>query len=138
MAFNVWEANGKLRYEDYEDSLNTLRFAKKLLDRKLLDIFSWSLTTPYPGSELFDVCTKYGLIDEGLADNWEELDSSSNFIIRLPDVDERMWLDLRNKGALLQARCILKSGNLSLSALSLYANRMNQIIKRFIKGHISG
>jgi radical SAM superfamily enzyme YgiQ (UPF0313 family) len=137
MAFNVWEEDGELRYENYEDSLNTLRFAKKLLDRKLLDFFSWSLTTPYPGSRLFDICTKYGLIDEGLIDSWEKLDSSSNFVIKLPDVDERMWLDLRNKGALLQAKCVLESGNLSLSALSLYVKRAKQIFRRFIKGHLS-
>ena len=47
MSFNVWEENGQLRYENYENSLTTLKFVKKLLNRKLLDLFSWSFTTPF-------------------------------------------------------------------------------------------
>jgi hypothetical protein len=60
--------------------------------------------TFYPGSELFDISLKHGLIDESLFSSWENLDSSSNFVLKLPDVSERQWLDLRNKGALMQAK----------------------------------
>lgn len=126
-----------LQYESYEDSLNTLKLVRQLLNRKLLDLFSWSLTTPYPGSELFDISQKYGLINDTLFENWEDLDSSANFVLKLPGVTEKHWLDLRNKGALMQAKNVLISGNLSLSAFSLYSKRATQIVKRYLKGHLS-
>ena len=40
MAFNVWEEDGKLCFEDKEDSMNTIRFAKRLLKEKKLNLIS--------------------------------------------------------------------------------------------------
>ena len=62
MYFNIWEKDGKLVCEDYEKSLNTFNYAKKLYKNKLIDYFGGSITTPFPGSELWDIAMRHDLI----------------------------------------------------------------------------
>jgi radical SAM superfamily enzyme YgiQ (UPF0313 family) len=50
MIYNVWEENGQLRFEDSQMSINTLKYAKNLIDNKLVDYVSWTAAAPYPGS----------------------------------------------------------------------------------------
>jgi len=48
--------------ETFEDSLKTIRFAKRLP----LDMAQFSICTPYPGSELFEALRKHGEIETGV------------------------------------------------------------------------
>jgi hypothetical protein len=55
MLYNVWEEDGQLCFENNQDCLNTLRFAKILAKKGLIDWISWSVATPYPGSQLSEL-----------------------------------------------------------------------------------
>jgi len=130
MAFNVWEKEGKLYSENKEDSLRTLEFAKKLLKERNISLFGWSMTTPYPGSKLYDIAVKHGLIKKEYIGHWEFFDSGANFVMKLPDVSEKDWLEVLNAGKKLQAKLLFTSGTFNFSALSLYFKKAFFLIKR--------
>jgi len=132
MAFNVWEEDGKLCYENKEDSLRTLDYIKKLLKEKKIDLFGWSMTTPYPGSELYNIAVRHNLIDKEYIGNWEYFDSGSNFLMKLPGVSEKDWLEVLNIGKRLQAIRLLLSGTFNISALPLYISKALSLIKNFL------
>lgn len=133
MAFNVWEEDGKLCFEDKEDSLRTLAYLKKLLKEKKLHLFGWSMTTPYPGSELYRLAVKYNLIDKEYVGKWEYFDSGSNFLMKLPGVEEKDWLAVLNAGKRLQAKRLILSGNFNFSALPLYISKGISLIKNYLR-----
>jgi hypothetical protein len=132
MAFNVWEEDGKLCFEDKEYSLRTLAYLKKLLKEKKLHLFGWSMTTPYPGSELYCLAVKYNLIDKEYVGKWEYFDSGSNFLMKLPGVKEKDWLEVLNAGKRLQAKRLLLSGNFNFSALPLYISKALSLVKNYL------
>ena len=103
MTFNVWEKNGQLRYENVDDSLNTLRYAKMMTKRKLLDHLSWTITTPFPASPLWNTCMKFDLIPEEKMGKWELWDTNWNLVMDLPGVSEKDWIKIRYEGLRLQA-----------------------------------
>lgn len=72
MYFNIWEKDGELCLEDYEKSLNTMEYAKKLYKKGLIDYFGGSICTPVPGSELWDIAEKYNLIKTEYKGNWDK------------------------------------------------------------------
>lgn len=88
MLFNVWEEHGELRFEDIEMSRNTVRCAERLFDEGLLDYMGWSVATPYPGSELYWIAVRHGLIRPELVREWDDWNQSAFFVMKLPDVDE--------------------------------------------------
>ncbi len=133
MAFNVWPEDGRFAYEDKDDSLNTLNYIKKLLKEKKLDLFGWSMTTPYPGSKLYDLAIECDLIDESYIGNWENFDSGENFLLNLPDVNKKDWFYVINAGKKLQAKRLLASGTFSLSALPLYIKKGCSLVSRMIR-----
>jgi hypothetical protein len=93
---------------------------------------SWSLTTPYPGSKLYDIAMKYDLIPSELLGKWEFWDSSERMLMQLPGITERDWISMQNKGKRLQLYLLLKSGTFNLSSLPLYIRRgISQIRKAF-------
>ena len=88
MLFNAWEENGELCFEDAEASRNTIRYAQRLFSEKLLDYMGWSVTTPYPGSELYWIAVRHGLIKPELAGKWDDWNQNTLFVMKLPGVDE--------------------------------------------------
>ncbi|MBN2055922.1 cobalamin-dependent protein [bacterium] len=58
--------------ETYEDSLATIRFAKELA----LDFVKFSLATPYPGTVLYDIAKRQGLVDDR---DWSRFSSMAGF-----------------------------------------------------------
>lgn len=130
MAFLVWEENGNLCFESKEDSLRTLAYVKKLIKEKKLHLFGWSMTTPYPGSALYDIAFRHNLIDREYLGKWEYFDSGSNFLMKLPGVKEKDWLEVMNAGKKLQARLLFSTGAFNLSALPLYIKKAFFISKR--------
>ena len=131
MAFNVWEENGKLCFEDQDDTNNTLQYIRGLIKEKKVDLMSWSLTTPYPGSRLYDIAVRHDLIPKELVGKWELWDSSERMVMQVPGITERDWIEVQNKGKKLQAYLLLTSGTFSLKSLPLYVRRgFSQISKR--------
>ncbi|HDY68935.1 MAG TPA: B12-binding domain-containing radical SAM protein [Candidatus Scalindua sp.] len=132
MAFNAWEENGRLKFENKTDTLNTLDFAKELIKEKKIDLMSWSLTTPYPGSKLFDIALRHKLIPQEFAGRWELWDSSANLIMKLPGIGQRDWIEVQNKGKRIQIRLLLTSGTINIQAIPLYVRRglaqLNKVI----------
>jgi len=129
MAFNVWEENGVLKYEDMNDTLNTLNFAKQLVREKKVDIISWSLTTPYPGSRLYEIAKRHQLIPGGSEGKWELWDSSENFIMKLPGISKKDWHFIKRKGKVLQAALLFKSGTFNWYSIPIYLKKIWNVIR---------
>jgi magnesium-protoporphyrin IX monomethyl ester (oxidative) cyclase len=125
MIFNVWEENGKLKFEDVNASKRTFAFAKRLINRRLLNYLTWAITTPYPGSHLYNIAEKYDLIVDDNYDAW----TTHDVVLKLPGVSGRDIKKLKAEGTNLQALCILRNGGINLSLLNYYAKRMLQAIK---------
>jgi anaerobic magnesium-protoporphyrin IX monomethyl ester cyclase len=137
MAFNVWEENGKLCYENRDDSLRTLEFIKQLVKDKKIQLFGWSMTTPYPGSELYNIAKRHNLIDAKCIENWEYFDSGSNFIMKLPRLTNADWSYVINAGKRLQAKLLFTSGTFNFRALPLYINKAYYLVKRNLQNFLS-
>ncbi|MFX0196263.1 MAG: B12-binding domain-containing radical SAM protein [Candidatus Hodarchaeota archaeon] len=134
MAFNVWEEDGRLCYESKEDSLRTLEYVKMLIKEKKIHLFGWSMTTPYPGSELYDIAARHNLIEKEYVGNWEYFDSGANFPMKLPGVEEKDWLEVLNAGKKLQARLLFSSGTFNIKAMPLYMKKAYFVAKRNVQG----
>lgn len=98
MAFHIWEENGHLCNETPEEVNNTLNFAHDLLADNLIDYISWGFTTPIPGSQLFETCIKYNVIDPKIKmSKWDKT------LVNL-NIDNKIMQKIKRKGMLLQAR----------------------------------
>ena len=62
MSYQAWEAEGMLQVETTKEVLDSLRFVLNLKRRGLIDYIGWGFATPYPGSELYEVCNRYHLL----------------------------------------------------------------------------
>ena len=138
MAFNVWEENCVLKFENKEKTMNTVKFAEDLVRRGLIDLISWSLTTPYPGSKLFQIAEKHKLIPEELRGKWENWDSSANFIMRLPGIKKNDWLDVQRRGKILQAKLLFKSGTFNMISLPIYIKKMYKLFVKYASSIVGG
>ncbi|MBN1254714.1 MAG: B12-binding domain-containing radical SAM protein [Deltaproteobacteria bacterium] len=133
MAFNIWEEDGRLKYEGKKDTMNTLQFALRLVKEKKIDLMSWSLTTPYPGSKLYNLALQYNLIPEEIIGRWEQWDSSANFVVKLPGINKRDWIEIQNKGKRIQLQLLFTSRTFNLRAFPLYFKRGLQQLKNTMK-----
>jgi len=141
MAFNVWEDSGQLMYEDLAKTTKTLNFAEKLVDEGLLNYLTWSLTTPYPASELYDIALRHKLIAQDLVGQWDKIEPIWNFTMRLPTVSEEDWMAIKSHGARLQAKCIIRGRRFNFSTMKLILQRgfsmifldLERLLKRFFK-----
>lgn len=130
MAFNAWEEDGQLCYEGVDETNNTLKFVKRLIREKKVDLMSWSLTTPYPGSELYEIAQKHQLIAADKIGRWELWDSSSSLLMNLPGVTEKDWLKVQRKGKMLQAYLLFKSGTFNIRSVNTYLKKALFLFKR--------
>ena len=128
MLFNVWERNGKLEYESVEMTTNTLKFADRLIDQGLLDYIGWSITTPYPGSELYDIARRHSLIKENLDGNWDAWIRDDPFVMQLPDVSQLEMARLKRRGSIMRAKCMLRSGNIGWKDLGFLAKKAAKVL----------
>jgi len=128
MIYNVWEEDGQLRFEDTAASKRTLDFADYLLSQKLLNHINWSITTPYPGSKLYDIAQRHGLIKPGLADNWDAWISSDWFVMQLPNISGAEQARLKTRGMARKAWCILKSGDASLKDFGFFLKKGIKVV----------
>jgi radical SAM superfamily enzyme YgiQ (UPF0313 family) len=128
MLFNVWEEDGQLKFEDVSMTQRTLSFAKKLADERLLDYIGWSITTPYPGSPLYDIATKYGLVSKELLTDWDSWLKDTSFLMDLPGVSHSEMADMKAKGTMLRARLMLRSGGFGLKDLRYFLKKVRKIL----------
>lgn len=129
MLFNVWEEEGQLRFEDVAMTQNTLDFARRLVDEKFLDYIGWSITTPYPGSELYNIALKYNLVKPQFLTNWDAWLKETSFLIDLPGISHKEMADMKAKGSLLRAKAILRSGGFGFRDLGFFLKKIGKIIQ---------
>ena len=132
MFFNAWEKNGRLEFETVKDSLNTLTFVKHLFSEGLIDYMTWSQTTPYPGSKLFDTALKHRLIPRRYLRHWQYFNHSWSFVMKLPGISDRERLMVKTRGAVLQTLYLIKKGHLPLDTFPYLLTRGFALLKRII------
>ena len=126
MLLNAWEEDGKLAFEGAAETERTLEFAKDMIDKKLLDYMSCTITTPYPGSQLFEIARKFNLIKDNLLQDWSRWLTDESFIMKLPGVTQKEARDLYFKGSLLRGYCYLKSGNWSIKDVPVFLDKFTK------------
>jgi radical SAM superfamily enzyme YgiQ (UPF0313 family) len=129
MLFNVWEERGELRFEDVAMTRRTLDFARSLVDRRLVDYLGWSITTPYPGSQLYDIAVRHKLISPEFLDNWDAWLKDTSFLMNLPGVAHQEMAELKAKGTWLRARLMIRSGGIGLKDVGYFIKKMGKIIQ---------
>lgn len=134
MAFNVWEENGELKFEDKKATMRTLKFAEDLVSQNKVDLISWSLTTPYPGSKLYEIAEKHNLISPELIGKWDNFDSSANFVMKLPGVNDDDWFYVQKRGKMLQAKLLFKSGTFNFRSIPIYLSKAIKLLMKMVSG----
>ncbi|MBN1423355.1 cobalamin-dependent protein [Candidatus Fermentibacteria bacterium] len=128
MLFNVWEEHGRLCYEGVRETQATLDFVSRLADDRLLDYIGWSVTTPYPGSKLYDIALRHNLIKPDLRGAWSKWLTDDSFVMQLPGVSDADMAHAKSRGSLLRAKLMLRSGHLNLGDLGYVAKKGVKII----------
>jgi len=89
MLGNIWTDNlGKLQGENYNDCLKSIDFAKKLRDRGLLDFANFNIATPYPGSQMWNISKKFGLLNRSFINSPSELMDFHEVTFTHPNLSE--------------------------------------------------
>lgn len=107
MLYQIWEKENRLEHETTLDVCKTLTFIISMRIRGMINYFSWGFATPYPGSELFKICNKYGL----LINNQRKMRIiTPHFItMKIPGISKFEMIFMRNIGILLQSVLFLFS-----------------------------
>lgn len=129
MLFNVWEENGKLAYEDVKMTENTLKFAWKLVKNNLADYIGWSITTPYPCSQLYDIAIKHNLLNPAFRDNWESWQKEGLFMMDLPGIRKMDRNIIKLRGEFLRIMCLLKNKYFKLKDFPFLVKRALHILR---------
>ncbi len=135
MYYQIWEENGKLCWESPKEVNNTLKMTRRMHKEGLIDLISWQIATPIPGSRLFDIAKRHQLVSEPFRYDVWEVNSS------IPGVTSRQIHIHRLKGMLLQAHMAYRDGRVGwstrrniLGRLRYMANATFNILKpRFSK-----
>lgn len=122
MMYNIWEQAGKICFETPEEVDNTISFVKMMYKRKLLDYIAWSITTPYPGSRLWDIALKYGIIKN-------ERKGALQINVDLPGVSKKAMLRSRRKMQFIQFCIALRSGHVEWRHWRRIIDRLKYLIK---------
>jgi anaerobic magnesium-protoporphyrin IX monomethyl ester cyclase len=129
MLFNVWEENGALVYEDAAMTMETLKFAQSLVKNSLVNYIGWSVTTPYPGSRLYDIALKHNLLNSYFRDNWEGWQKEGLFMMDLPGISKWDRSKIKFKGEALRIMCLLREKRFKLKDTSFLIKRALHILK---------
>jgi radical SAM superfamily enzyme YgiQ (UPF0313 family) len=108
MLYNIWEENDLLCFESTEENIVTLDFAKELLRKNLASTVGVTITTPYPGSRLYKLALKHGIIKEEMKGQWERWNQVWSVAVNLPGVVEEDIRRLKAAAGRLQARYLYK------------------------------
>jgi len=134
MYFNVWEKDGQIFCEDYQKSMNTFNYAKKLYNKRLIDYFGGSITTPMPGSELWDIAVRHNLIKEECVSKWDMwfYKRDLRLVSRVPGVPESSIFKLHQMTVRYTIRSMLLGRLVRLGNLRFNLLRGLYFIKRQI------
>jgi len=134
MYFNIWEKNGQVYCENYEKSMNTFNYAKSLYKSKLIDYFGGSITTPIPGSDLWDIAVKHKLIKEECEGQWDMwfYKKDLRLVSHFPGVSEVSIFNLHQKTVKYTIRSMLLGRLITFGNLRFNLLRMMYFIKRQI------
>jgi anaerobic magnesium-protoporphyrin IX monomethyl ester cyclase len=136
MLFNAWEQDGELEYETVEMCENTLRFAGKLADKGLLDYASWAIATPYPGSELYGIACRHGLIKQSLTGEWDSWIRDDPFVMKLPGISDNDQARLFRRASVLGVKCALSSGNVGARDVGLAVKKGMSILGSEVRARL--
>jgi anaerobic magnesium-protoporphyrin IX monomethyl ester cyclase len=130
MLYNVWEEDGKLCFENTNETKQTMDYALKLYKKGLINQFMWGPTNPYPGSKLFEIARRHNLIKKSLLDDWEAWRRDELYAMKLPGVDIVEQTRLRTKGQFLKLKHLLFSkGKINLKDWKYFLQKGLRIIK---------
>ena len=130
MIYNVWEENGHLRIEDSQMSMNTIKYAKSLIDNKLVDYVGWTATTPYPGSALYDIALKYNLIKPEFMSNWEAWQKEELFMMKLPGISRQEQRRIKLQGDWYKMLLMVKHLDFKLKDIPFIIKRALHIMRK--------
>ena len=133
MLFNAWEKDGKLMYEDAKETQNTLKFAWNLVKRNLVDYIGWSIATPYPGSELYEIALRHNILNPSFLHDWEGWQKEGLFVMDLPSVNKIDRSKVKLQGEILRVRCVLKRKGFKLKDLPFLIKRAIHIFGHTFK-----
>jgi hypothetical protein len=133
MLFNVWEEEGRVAFEGVEETQRTLAFAEELARDGLLDYLGWSVTTPYPGSRLYDIAVRHGLIKPQLRGAWSKWLTEDAFVMQIPGVSDSDMAHAKSRGSLLRAKLMLRSGHVNPGDLGYLAKKGLKLLANELK-----
>jgi radical SAM superfamily enzyme YgiQ (UPF0313 family) len=119
MLYNAWEADGEFHYEDTRMSRQTIAYAERLFAQGLLDFMGWSVTIPYPGSELYQVAFRHGRIPPGREGRWDQWSLNGLSVMSLPGEDSLEQARVLRKAQKLGAKALLLRSGIRLKDLPL-------------------
>lgn len=108
MLYNIWEEDGELQYENKEDNIKTLYYAGDMLRKDLASIIGVTITTPYPGSQLYDIAKRNNIIKPNMDGNWERWNQVWSVAVNLPGVVDEDVRKLKAEAARLQMKYLYK------------------------------
>lgn len=130
MLYNAWEEGSILKFEDTRKTEQTMRYALQLLDKGLINQFMWGPTNPYPGSKLFDIALRHGLIKEGLLDDWEAWRRDELYAMKLPGIDIVEQTRMRTRGQYLKFKhLIFSEGKFNIKDWKFFLEKGLRVIK---------
>ena len=99
MMYQLWESDRGLEIETTREVFQSIRLVLLLRSKRLLNQMSWAFATPYPGSDLYRICKKYGLLPCNFD---EKLVSSDSLTIPIPGLSKFEIIASRLAGLLTQ------------------------------------
>jgi radical SAM superfamily enzyme YgiQ (UPF0313 family) len=134
MYFNIWERDNILYVEDYEKSLNTFHYAKRMYKDKFIDYFGGSICTPTPGSELWNIALRHQLIKEEYLGNWDKwfYKRDLRLISIVPGVSEKQVFKLHQKTFRYIAISLLFGKEIKFKNIGFVVQRSLYYLKRAI------
>lgn len=109
MLYQIWEENNSFCWETPDEVRNTLRFLKRLFSERLIDYMSWQVAIPMPGSRMYKIAEKHGLLYDNIKDDeWK-------VFLDLPGISKRTIKRGLRRGIFLKSLMALRRGNISIN-----------------------
>jgi anaerobic magnesium-protoporphyrin IX monomethyl ester cyclase len=128
MLFHFWEKGGRLFSESVEDAENTLAYIRKLVGKKLLAYVSTNITTPYPGSQLYNIARRHNLFQRDMDLQWDRWHTDQDLMVHMPGVTKKQATKIYFRGSLIRSYCYLKSGEWRITDVPLLFGRAVRVL----------
>jgi anaerobic magnesium-protoporphyrin IX monomethyl ester cyclase len=128
MLFHFWEEEGRLFSEGVDEAQKTLAYIRKLVRRKLLAYVSTNITTPYPGSLLFQIARRHNLFQRDMDHHWDRWHTDEDLLVHIPGVTKKQATQVYFRGSLIRSYCYLKSGEWRIGDIPLLCSRAARVL----------